>query len=232
VVGDYVNAWNSRDEARRRALLTSSFAVDGEYTDSAPTHASSRETLDGVIGSFQTVFPDGRLSATSGVDAIDNQFRFKWSVVLADGSTAQTGEDQGEVGKDGLIRRITGFFDPDAVGSTPAAVTALTSALSAADGASRTSDLGAAVTTGILWGDRWMGATGTSELETHFNDWVPPGTSTFTIAAGVGQHDDRFRVTYRITGGKVSANSQLFGHIDSAGLIDVAIFFDGDLPAP
>lgn len=231
VVHDYVDAWNARDEARRRALLGSSFAAAGEYTDPGPTHANRAE-LVAVIGSFQAIFPNGQLVATSAVDGIDNQFRFTWKVVAANGSTAQTGEDQGEVGKDGLIRRITGFFDPDPTGSTPAAVAALTTALSATDATARSQNLGAAVTSGIVWSDRWMGAIGTTELEAHLNDWVPPGTSTFTITGGIGQHDDRFRVTYQVAGGKVSANSQMFGHLDPTGLIDVAIFFDGDLPAP
>lgn len=232
VVHDYLEAWSSKDEVARRALLASSFAVNGEYTDSAPSnHASSRDALAAVIGVFQSG-AGALMKGTSGVDVIDNQFRFTWAVVLPNGSTVQTGEDQGEVGSDGLIRRITGFYDPDPTGSDPVAVALLARALSDADGASRSSDLRAAVAPKVSWIDRWMGAAGVTELETHVNDWVPPGTSGFDIVGGVGHHDNRFRATLKVSGGKVSANSQVFGHIGAGELIDVAVFFDGDLPAP
>jgi hypothetical protein len=233
VVRDYADAWSSANEGARRALLVTSFATDGEYTDNlASNHAAGREALVSVIGSFQTTFVGAHMTPTSGVDAIEKQFRFTWKIVLADGSTLQTGEDQGEVGSDGLIQRITGFFDPDKTGSDPAAVTTLARALSDADATSRATDVQASLTTKISWIDRWMGASGVTELEKHFNDWIPPGTGGFALTGGVGQHDDRFRANLQVTGGRAAGSAQLFGHLDSGGLIDVAVYFDGDLPAP
>ena len=55
-------------------------------------------TLGLVVEALASSQAGAHLTPTSGVDAIEKQFRFTWKIVLANGSTLQTGEDQGEAG--------------------------------------------------------------------------------------------------------------------------------------
>jgi hypothetical protein len=53
---------------------------------------------------------------TSGIDQHHNQIRFGWAYVDKDGKRAIAGIDVGELGEDGRLRRIVGFW-----GGVPAA---------------------------------------------------------------------------------------------------------------
>ena len=54
-VAAYIDAWNTPDDARRRALLERAWADDGTYTD--PTaRVAGRAALHAHIGGFQRIF--------------------------------------------------------------------------------------------------------------------------------------------------------------------------------
>ena len=54
--------------------------------------------------------PGHTFRRASVVDAHHDAVRFAWELVGADGAVALKGLDVGEVGEDGRLRRITGFF--------------------------------------------------------------------------------------------------------------------------
>ena len=60
--------------------------------------------------------PGARLEFMSGIDVHHNVVRFLWRLVRADGTCGDTSIDFGEVGPDGRLVKIVGFF-----GSTPCA---------------------------------------------------------------------------------------------------------------
>jgi hypothetical protein len=111
VVAAYVNAWNEPDTDARRRLLESAWGDGATYTD--PTaHVAGRDALVAHIAGFQASMPGARIVATSGVDEHHGRVRFTWSLLGSDGSTVTEGIDFGEVGADGKLRSIVGFFGP------------------------------------------------------------------------------------------------------------------------
>ncbi len=111
VVLAYAAAWAETDEGKRRALLEKSWAENGIYTD--PTgEAVGREALVHHIEGFHQRFAGHRILCTSGVDGHHGRLRFTWAMVSPEGSRVSEGMDFGEVGSDGRLIRITGFFGP------------------------------------------------------------------------------------------------------------------------
>jgi hypothetical protein len=111
VVNVYGAAWNEPDEAARRKLLEQAWADDGVYCDPTAT-VDGRDALLAHIGGFQTMLPGARIETSSGVDEHDGWLRFAWTMISADGTPAMEGFDVGELGPDGRLRRIVGFFGP------------------------------------------------------------------------------------------------------------------------
>jgi hypothetical protein len=107
----YVAAWNETNEGKRRALLETSWAENGTYSD--PTaQVSGREALVQHLGRLIEQFAGHRVLLTSGVAEHHNLFQFTWVRVGPDGRSIRDGIDFGELAADGRISRITGFFGP------------------------------------------------------------------------------------------------------------------------
>jgi hypothetical protein len=58
----------------------------------------------------QGQFPGHSFRRSTGVDAHHNFARYGWQLVAADGSVTLAGTDVVEVGDDGKLLRVTGFF--------------------------------------------------------------------------------------------------------------------------
>jgi hypothetical protein len=107
----YMDAWNEKDEGKRRALLDKAWADDGRYTDPM-SDAPGRDALVALIAQFHQQMPGASIAATSGVDEHHGRLRFAWKMSQADGSTSMEGIDIGQLAEDGRIQSITGFFGP------------------------------------------------------------------------------------------------------------------------
>lgn len=109
VVAAYLSAWNESDEHARAALLERCWAKGATYTD--PTaHVEGRAALRDHIGGFQQQMPGSKLARTSGVDQHHGCIRFTWALRGPDGTQTMEGIDFGELGADGRLSRIAGFF--------------------------------------------------------------------------------------------------------------------------
>ncbi len=109
IVLAYGAAWTETDEGKRRALLEKSWAENGTYTD--PTvEVVGREALVQHTGGIHQQFVGHRILLTSRVDEHHGRLRFTWAMVNPEGSRVSEGIDFGEVGSDGRLIRITGFF--------------------------------------------------------------------------------------------------------------------------
>jgi hypothetical protein len=105
----YMAAWNEPDDVARQALLEQCWNDGGVYLD--PTVSlSGRDALDRHIATVQARRPGARLEFMSGVDVHHNVARFLWRLVRADGTCGDTSIDFGEVGPDGRLAKIVGFF--------------------------------------------------------------------------------------------------------------------------
>jgi hypothetical protein len=110
IVAAYTAAWNETDESKRTALLEVSWADDGVYQDPMGT-ADGRAALIAHIGGFHAMFPGRTIHLASGVDSNGSAQRWAW--VMRNGDAIELeGVDFAEVGSDGRLQRIAGFFGP------------------------------------------------------------------------------------------------------------------------
>ena len=105
----YFDMWNETDPAQRAELIERAWSPDGHYVDpvlEADGHAALSEMVAGVHAQF----PGHRFRRTSDVDVHHDHVRFAWELAAEDGTVAVAGIDVGQVGPDGRLRTITGFF--------------------------------------------------------------------------------------------------------------------------
>lgn len=107
----YCAAWNETDPVERDRMLEPVWAADATYTD--PTvHLTGRSALVAHIDAVFARYPGSTIVMTSAVDAHHGVARFAWKKVLADGTSLPDGIDFAEIGDDGKLTRIVGFFGP------------------------------------------------------------------------------------------------------------------------
>ncbi len=109
LVQTYMQAWNERDTGFRQELLGQCWGADAVYVDPS-VQLAGREALSDRISSVQLERPGSRLEFVSDIDAHHSVVRFLWRVVRADGSFGDTSTDFGEVGLDGRLKKMVGFF--------------------------------------------------------------------------------------------------------------------------
>jgi hypothetical protein len=109
IVTTYMAAWNEADVARRNALLEQCWAVGGVYVDPG-VELAGRDALAQHISKMQAGRPGARLEFMSGVDLHHRVLRFLWRLVRADGTFGDTSIDYGEIGPDGRLFKMVGFF--------------------------------------------------------------------------------------------------------------------------
>lgn len=109
IVTKYMAAWNEADIARRKALLEQCWADGGVYVDPG-VELAGRDALAQHISKMQAGRPGARLVFMSGVDVHHRVVRFLWRLVRADRTCGDTSIDVGEIGPDGRLIKMVGFF--------------------------------------------------------------------------------------------------------------------------
>jgi hypothetical protein len=111
LIPTYCAAWNEPDPGTRRRLLDPVWGEGATYTD--PTvHLAGVQALVDHITAVQARRPGARIEMTSVLDTHHGLCRFAWHCVLADGTALPEGIDFAELGADGRLARIIGFFGP------------------------------------------------------------------------------------------------------------------------
>jgi hypothetical protein len=108
-IDTYLRAWSEQDPDVRAELVGRVWAHDGRLID-PPMAAAGQAEISGLHGALQQQFPGHTFRRASAIDAHHDHLRFAWELVGPDGTVALRGLDVGEVGDDGRLRRITGFF--------------------------------------------------------------------------------------------------------------------------
>jgi len=109
LVDTYFEMWRTTDPAERATLVAQAFTEDGRHVDQhadATGHAELVEMIAGVHAGF----PGFRMARTSGIDRFGGQLRFAWELNAADGTPIVAGLDVAELGGDGRLHRVTGFW--------------------------------------------------------------------------------------------------------------------------
>jgi hypothetical protein len=104
-------AWSTADRAERDRILERVFAPDGVYSDPTPAYAAGRAALSDQIAQFQRRNPGARFRC-SAPQTHHGAMRVSWLLLKPDGTVNAAGMDFYELGPDGKIRRVTGFFGP------------------------------------------------------------------------------------------------------------------------
>ena len=108
-VDTYLAMWNETDSARRAEHIGRAWTTDGRYVDPM-SEAAGYAALDEMVRGVQARFPGHRFTRVSAVDAHHAELRFGWQLAAPDGAVVVAGIDVGELGADGRLRRIIGFF--------------------------------------------------------------------------------------------------------------------------
>jgi len=140
-------AWNEPDATKRTCLLARSFASDGVYLDPI-AHTSDRASLSDHIGTNIARNPNSPLAWTGTADLRATDLRAPWSF-----GSAQTGVDYQELGPDGLIATVNGFWDPFNDNGSSKQVDDYVSAWNTADADARAALLATAVADTVRFRD-------------------------------------------------------------------------------
>jgi hypothetical protein len=110
LAGRYIDAWNEKDPAARRAAVEALWTDDGRYVDPLADVAGHRD-IDAVIGAAQAQFPDFVFRLKPGVDAHHDVARFGWELGPAGGEAVVVGFDVAVLAQDGRLQGVHGFLD-------------------------------------------------------------------------------------------------------------------------
>ena len=108
-VTQYMAAWNEPEATARSALLAQCWSDGGIYVDPGVSLAG-RDALNAHIATVQASRPGARVEFMSGIDIHHDVVRFLWRLIRPDGTGGDISIDFGEVGPDGRLTRIFGFF--------------------------------------------------------------------------------------------------------------------------
>jgi len=108
LIQGYIGAWSEHDPEAREKLLEAVWYVDGTYTDPL-SFAANRDQLHAIIGNFLKTNRGAKFTLKGIVDTHHQYVRFYWTVHLANGAELP-GMDYGEIGADGKLIKIVGFY--------------------------------------------------------------------------------------------------------------------------
>jgi len=109
VVDTHLRAYCEPDENRRAGLLRAAWSPEGELID-PPFDGVGIDGISGMVDILLEHYPAHRFQRTTDIDAHHASARYGWSLVSPDGEHAVTGTDIVDLGDNGKIRRILGFF--------------------------------------------------------------------------------------------------------------------------
>jgi hypothetical protein len=106
----YIAAWNETDPAARRALIDSTWAPGGRYTDPL-AEVAGRDQIDAVIAAAQGQFAGMTFRLAGPVDAHHDQARFTWELGPDGADAVVVGFDVAQRDTQGRLALVLGFLD-------------------------------------------------------------------------------------------------------------------------
>jgi hypothetical protein len=108
-IDTYLDAYGETDAVRRDALIAEVWAADGRLAD-PPFEGVGHDGISALSDVVFEHFPGHTFRRTTGIDAHHGVARYGWDLVGPDGAVAVGGVDIAEIGDDGRLVRVTGFF--------------------------------------------------------------------------------------------------------------------------
>ena len=109
LVDDYFAMWLETDVAARADKIAAVFTDDGRHVD-PNADAVGHGGLGQMMAAVHAQFPGLGMRRVTGIDAHNDQLRFGWELLGADGAVLVAGIDVAQVGPDGRLERVTGFW--------------------------------------------------------------------------------------------------------------------------
>jgi hypothetical protein len=109
IVGEYLDMWRETDAAARAERIARVFTEDGRHVD-PNADARGHDGLAAMMTAVHEQFAGFQMRQTTGIDTHNDQLRFGWELLAADGTPIVAGIDVGEIAHDGRLQRVTGFW--------------------------------------------------------------------------------------------------------------------------
>lgn len=111
LIDDHLAAYADPDRQRRSDAVQRLWAEDAQLIDpplAARGHAQIVEQTDQLLSQF----PGHRFRRSSGIDLHHGTARYGWQLLAPSGQVVLEGIDIAQLGDDGRLARVTGFFGP------------------------------------------------------------------------------------------------------------------------
>jgi hypothetical protein len=102
--------WNERDLDKIASHVAAIMDPSVEFCDPLH-HIQGREAFAAMARKFRMDYPRADVSRSSKVDHHHDRYRYHW-LISQDGKAVLPGFDVAQIGADGKIKRIDGFFGP------------------------------------------------------------------------------------------------------------------------
>jgi hypothetical protein len=109
-VDGFLAAWTETDAGRRLNLLEAACGEPVVFADRMGS-ATGRAAISDYIGAAQRFMPGARLERRGPVELVRDRGRFAWHAVAIDGRQIGAGVTYAEFAPNGLVQRLTGFWD-------------------------------------------------------------------------------------------------------------------------
>ncbi len=105
----YIELWNERTPARRRALLSENWTADASYVDPL-MKGDGPDGIDALISGVQQRFPEFKFTLIGEPNGYGEHVRFSWGLGPEGVDSPIKGTDFAVLSGD-RIRSVTGFLD-------------------------------------------------------------------------------------------------------------------------
>jgi len=111
LVDAHLAAFSAPDDATRRALIEQAWAPTGHFAD--PLFAATgHDEIDALAASVPGLYPAHAFRRTSGIDLHHGHARYGFAFAAEDGTVVIEGVEVAQVGPEGRLVRVIGFFGP------------------------------------------------------------------------------------------------------------------------
>ena len=109
VIDDYFAMWLETDADARATQVAAVFTEDGRHVD-PNADAKGHDGLAAMITAVHDQFPGLGMRRTSAIDQHNDQLRFAWDLLDAEGTTILSGLDVVQLAADGRLAQVAGFW--------------------------------------------------------------------------------------------------------------------------
>ena len=109
LVDSYFDMWLETDPDARAEKISAVFNEHGRHVD-PNADANGHDGLAEMMGAVHAQFPGLGMRRTTGIDQHNDQLRFGWELLGADGAVLVAGIDIAQVGLDGRLSQVAGFW--------------------------------------------------------------------------------------------------------------------------